>query len=64
MMMQLDNDNSIDLDNELSEACLSTLQAIIRRCPRDVTPFVGKLFENSLILISYDPNYLYDDKSD
>ena len=60
-MVKLDKDNSVDLDNELSEACLSTLVAIIRRCPREVTPYVPPMFEKSLWLIQYDPNYLYDD---
>ena len=59
--MKLDKDKSVDLDNELSEACLSTLVAIVRRCSREVTPYIPKMFENSLYLIAYDPNYLYDD---
>ena len=64
LMMKLDKDKSVDIDNELSEACLSTLVAIIRRCPREVTPYVPQLFEKSLFLVAYDPNYLYDDNED
>jgi cullin-associated NEDD8-dissociated protein 1 len=29
-----------------------------------VTPYIPQLFENSLYLIAYDPNYLYDDNED
>ena len=52
---------SIDLDNELSEACLTTLNAMIRRCPREVSQFIPDLFEISMELLKYDPNYMYDD---
>ena len=61
IMVKLDPNSSVDIDNELSEACLSTLQSIIRRCPREVTPYVPKTIESALDLLSYDPNYIYDD---
>ena len=61
IMIKLDPNSSLDIDNELSEACLSTLQSIIRRCPREVTPYVPKTIEYSLDLLSYDPNYIYDE---
>jgi cullin-associated NEDD8-dissociated protein 1 len=61
IMIKLDPNSSVDIDNELSEACLSTLQSIIRRCPREVTPYVPKTIEYSLDLLSYDPNYIYDE---
>jgi cullin-associated NEDD8-dissociated protein 1 len=64
LMMQLDENSPEDDANELSEACLSTIATIIRRCARSVSPFVDSLLENSFTLISYDPNYLYNDDED
>lgn len=60
-MMKLDAEKSEDQNNELSEACMNTLHSIIRKCPREVTPFVPGLFTNALELLEYDPNYTYDD---
>ena len=51
----------MDIDNELSEACLSTLQSIIRRCPKEVEPYIKDTIESALNLLSYDPNYVYND---
>lgn len=59
--MKLDNEKSDDQSNELSEACMNTLHSIIRKCPREVTPFVPALFTNAVELLEYDPNYTYDD---
>lgn len=59
-MMQLDEGQSIDVDNELSEACLTTIHSIIRRCPREVSAYVPNLFEKAMNLLTYDPNYTYN----
>lgn len=61
LMTALDQSQSVDRDNELSEACLSTLQAILRKCPKDVTQFVNGLLRSSIELLKYDPNYVYDE---
>lgn len=60
-MTKLDREKSSDVDNELSEACMNTLQAIIRKCPREVAQFIPGLFSNALELLEYDPNYTYND---
>lgn len=60
IMMQLDEGQSIDVDNELSEACLTTIHSIIRRCPREVSAYVPNLFEKAMNLLTYDPNYTYN----
>jgi hypothetical protein len=36
LMQQINNDQSNDLDNDLSEACLTTLQSIILKCPGEL----------------------------
>lgn len=64
IMMQLDEEKSVDLDNELSEACLTTVHAIIRRCPREVSSYIPELFRNAIELVEYDPNYTYNDDED
>ena len=61
IMTKLDDSSSVDIDNELSEACLSTLQSIIRRCPKEVEPYIKDTIESALNLLSYDPNYVYND---
>jgi cullin-associated NEDD8-dissociated protein 1 len=63
-MLKLDSERSIDLDNELSEACTNTLDAIIRKCPIEVKSFIPSLFNSAIDLLEYDPNYTYNDDAD
>lgn len=53
----LKEDESGDEDNELSETALTTLEAIIRKCPVEVGPHVDDLLRTSFHLCEYDPNY-------
>eukprot|EP00351_Strombidinopsis_sp_SopsisLIS2011_P000261 CAMPEP_0116876710 /NCGR_PEP_ID=MMETSP0463-20121206/8594_1 /TAXON_ID=181622 /ORGANISM="Strombidinopsis sp, Strain SopsisLIS2011" /LENGTH=116 /DNA_ID=CAMNT_0004523471 /DNA_START=732 /DNA_END=1079 /DNA_ORIENTATION=- len=62
LMLKLNPDASEDLNNELSEACLSTLEAIIKKCPKEITGRIEKIFKDSKYLIEYDPNFHYDDQ--
>lgn len=57
----LKQDESIDEDNELAESSLSTLEAIVRKCPLEVNDSLENLLQNSFRLCSYDPNYVYND---
>lgn len=61
LMQTINKDQSNDLDNELSEACLTTLQSIIHKCPGELKQFVSELFKVSMELSAYDPNYIYAD---
>ncbi len=63
-MKKLEAEQSVDVDNELSEACLTTLQNIIKRCPREVSQHVQALFQEAMTLVIYDPNYIYDEDGD
>lgn len=60
----LKQDESIDEDNELAETSLSTLEAIVRKCPLEVNDNLENLLENAFNLCSYDPNYVYNDDDD
>lgn len=49
---------SHDVENEeLLEATMTTLETLIRRCPTEVTPFLTKITDRAIDLVSYDPNY-------
>jgi len=48
----------------LSETALSTLEAIIRKCPLEVNEFLDDLLATSFKLCSYDPNYVYNEEDD
>lgn len=57
-------DESVDEDNELAETALSTLEAIIRKCPLEVSDYVEAMVAKSFELCAYDPNYQYNDDED
>jgi hypothetical protein len=60
LMMKIDPKTSADEQNDLTGACLETLQQIVKSCPREVATYIPELFKNSLTLLEYDPNFVYD----
>lgn len=48
-------------DDELREYCLQGFESFVRRCPKEITPFVEQITPICLNYICYDPNYNYDD---
>jgi len=58
-MMKIDPKNN-DAQNELTAACLETLQQIVKSCPVQCAQYIPELFQNALTLLEYDPNYAYD----
>ncbi|XP_052260170.1 cullin-associated NEDD8-dissociated protein 1-like isoform X7 [Dreissena polymorpha] len=48
-------------DDELREYCLQAFESFVRRCPKEISPFVGDIIEICLKYICHDPNYNYDD---
>jgi hypothetical protein len=60
----LNREQSIDIDNEIAEACLSTFESLIKKCPKEITPYVEKILGLCQSLIDYDPNYTYDEGED
>lgn len=57
-------DQSVDIENEIVEACLSTFENLIKKCPKEIGPYIKDILAMSKSLISYDPNYTYNDEDD
>ncbi|KIJ45062.1 hypothetical protein M422DRAFT_167119 [Sphaerobolus stellatus SS14] len=51
-------------DDEQRESSLQTLEALVLRCPTEVTPFLNQIISVGVTLIKYDPNYAGDDEDD
>lgn len=56
----------LNVENELAEACLTTIQMMIKRCPGGLQQqTITDIFKNAVNLVCYDPNYIYqDDEAD
>lgn len=48
-------------DDEVREFCLQAFESFVIRCPKEVTPHINRIIDLCLQLITYDPNYNYDD---
>ncbi|KAI0761177.1 ARM repeat-containing protein [Trametes elegans] len=44
-------------DEELRESCLQALEALVLRCPSEITPFLSAIIQVGNQHIKYDPNY-------
>ncbi|KAJ7037768.1 armadillo-type protein [Mycena alexandri] len=51
-------------DDELREGSLQALEALLLRCPTEITPYVGPIVQAGSQYIKYDPNYAGDDDED
>ncbi|PWY98205.1 TIP120-domain-containing protein [Testicularia cyperi] len=51
-------------DDEVREVSLQAIEAILVRCPAEVTPFVNSSIQAASALIKHDPNYAGGDDSD
>lgn len=60
----LENGENADVDNALVEASFSSFENLIKRCPKEITPYVGAILNHSMNLISNDPNYTYADEGE
>lgn len=58
------NSDAAQEDDEMREACLQTLESIVLRCPKEVTPFVSQIVQLAITLLRHDPNYAGGDTSD
>ncbi|KAI0344168.1 ARM repeat-containing protein [Trametopsis cervina] len=47
-------------DEELRESGLQALDALVLRCPTEITPFLGNIIQAGANSIKYDPNYAGD----
>ncbi|KAJ7644420.1 armadillo-type protein [Roridomyces roridus] len=51
-------------DDELREGSLQALEALLLRCPLEITPYVAQIIQAGCQYIKYDPNYAGDDDED
>ncbi|XP_041975254.1 cullin-associated NEDD8-dissociated protein 1 [Aricia agestis] len=56
--------HSTDADEELREHCLQALEAFVLKCPKEVQPHIPTIIDLCLKMITYDPNYNYEDDED
>jgi hypothetical protein len=64
LMKQIDNEKSVDVDNELFEACLITLEAMFKNMPNEMAKYLDVTLKASLELLQYDPNFMYIDEDE
>ena len=57
----LRDDTSEDIDNELAEASLLSIESLIRKCPDNAVPTLDGILKLTSEAITYDPNYNYAD---
>ena len=60
----LQDDISEDIDNELAEASLLSIENMIRKCPDQAIPSLKSIFKLTSEAITYDPNYNYQEDDD
>eukprot|EP01101_Sappina_pedata_P010265 TRINITY_DN6421_c0_g1_i1.p1 TRINITY_DN6421_c0_g1~~TRINITY_DN6421_c0_g1_i1.p1 ORF type:complete len:1230 (+),score=583.62 TRINITY_DN6421_c0_g1_i1:92-3691(+) len=58
------NDERFDQDDELRENCFQAFESLVQRSPKEITPHIGTICEQSIKYIKYDPNYGCDDDED
>lgn len=51
----------IDMNHELIEICLASIESFIRKCPKEIVDHIESIFNLVFELISYDPNYSYNE---
>jgi len=56
----LDEDQSKDLENEISEAALIAIENLIRKCSNEAKQSIKTIFNLSKHCLVYDPNYHYN----
>mmetsp|Transcript_31002 Transcript_31002/g.77547 ORF Transcript_31002/g.77547 Transcript_31002/m.77547 type:complete len:1225 (+) Transcript_31002:85-3759(+) len=49
---------------EVAEHCLHACEALVTRCPAEITPFVSQLLQLGLEYVKHDPNYADEDEGD
>jgi hypothetical protein len=61
LMMEYNKEKSDDLDNELTEACLITIEAMSKSMPNEMGKHNQSIITAALELLVYDPNFIYDE---
>ena len=60
----LEDEQSIDIDNEISEACLIAIESMVRKCPNEAKPTLNTIYKLTSERMTYDPNYHYNEDED
>jgi len=60
----VDSKQSVDLDNEIAEACLFAIESLVKKSPRDVEPYIESVLSLAKVAVLFDPNYDYSASGD
>ena len=60
----LNENESIDIDNEIAEAALQGVEHMVAMCPNEAQNVVNPVLELVGSSITYDPNYQYNEGDD
>ena len=52
---------TLDQENEIAEACLSAIENLIRKAPKEIDDYIEKIFVLGSELMVFDPNYCYEE---
>ena len=61
---RLNDEQSYDIDNEIAEASLITIENLIRKCPNEAKIKISEIYQLSSLGLIYDPNYQYNEDED
>lgn len=62
--VDLDDDQSKDIDNEIVEACLISIENLVRKCSNEARGSIKSIFKLTTERMTYDPNYNYSEEDD
>ena len=57
----MEDNESVDIDNEICEACLIAIDSLIRKCSGEARQQIEPIFKMASERLCYDPNYQYND---
>lgn len=60
----LEEEQSIDIDNEISEAALIAIESLVRKCSSEARTSLGDIYKLTSEKMTYDPNYQYNEEDD
>jgi hypothetical protein len=60
----LEEDQSVDIDNEISEAALIAIESLVRKCSSDARNSLADIYKSTSERMTYDPNYQYNEDDD
>jgi len=44
---KLNKEQSVDIDNEIVEACLSTFENLVKKCPKEISQYIKEILDLS-----------------